>query len=417
MPGGLCLPAARTHCILSDYKDILLDLAFPMMFLLRPSSLAHAGHTGSRILSYRNHTSSRIFSDRNHTRSRLLSYKNHTTPPSATDESVSRSGSILMTPSEPEDKTFRENGTIKMVARNEIHLGAALRELLKDPHMPTATRSLTVMLDLMQRQADYTYKKVENTTDFYKELLPVLHNAPQLVELRVRDFKRIDAATKLALRKSTFTNITALNLQAVAEAALLIAACPKLETLTCSYPSAKVKTTLSTILSHPSIVNLELHCKAWTASKFANAVKYVSPKIKHLAFSGEIRTTITDGLMPALRNHLETSTLEKLEVTTNPWVDYKYYEKHWFDDRLLDAIDYAKEHSPCNEDGMDVAAELFAACNSLQSITLAAVHECKTTRYTVTREEDFLDVASEDDVDMPIDYKVFPTYVGDSWHR
>ncbi|KPI41467.1 uncharacterized protein AB675_9029 [Cyphellophora attinorum] len=319
-----------------------------------------------------------------------------------------------MEPMSSEDKTRHENGTIKMLKGGEDYLGAGLRQILKDPQISTVTKCLSAYLDLIEEESEFKWKEIENTSDVFKLLLPVLRQAPQLVELRICDFKRIDPVTKLDLRKSKFDNIKALKLQDVAEAALVISACPKLETLSCTYPTVNVKATMDTILAHPTIVNLELHCKAWTVEQFSKATEYVSSTIEHLSFAGEIKTTITGGLVPALKT-LETSNLKKLEVTTNPWVNYKYYEKRWVDDRYLDAIDLAKERSKFNENGMKVTTALFAACESLQTINLAHHHEFKTTKYTVRRDDGKIKVTSEDDVQMPEEYKVFQTYLGDRW--
>lgn len=37
-------------------------------------------------------------------------------------------------------------------------------------------------------------------------------------------------------------------------------------------------------------------------------------------------------------------------ITIDPWVNYPYFRKYFFNDRFLDAVDDAKEDSPLNED-------------------------------------------------------------------
>lgn len=106
------------------------------------------------------------------------------------------------------------------------------------------------------------------------------------------------------------------------------------------------------------------------------------------------------------------NNLTFLAVDSTPWVNRAYYSKHYFDDRYLDAIDYAQDESPLNEDSNVVAREFFSKCKPLQ--TLRILHHYTSDGYQVARKEE----GTIDSVSATGDNEEwygFPSLLGNSW--
>lgn len=56
--------------------------------------------------------------------------------------------------------------------------------------------------------------------------------------------------------------------------------------------------------------------------------------------------------------------IKSFGISVNPWVNYSYFSRHYFDDRYLDAVDDAKDESPLNEAEADVFRNIFETFRS-----------------------------------------------------
>jgi hypothetical protein len=80
--------------------------------------------------------------------------------------------------------------------------------------------------------------------------------------------------------------------------------------------------------------------------------------------------------------------LEDLTLETSPWVNIKYISTRFFDDRLLDEIDYRREGFEFNEEETVVADTAFSYCQSLNSVNIKNDEHWSENKYTATRKGD-----------------------------
>jgi hypothetical protein len=226
-------------------------------------------------------------------------------------------------------------------------------------------------------------------------LLDVWQDLSSLRELRLINLQTLDRKTKVAMRKASFESIEVLNFSRTPEAALFIAACPDLVTVRSDYPCSKMKTTFKAIMDSTA-QNLELeNIKGWRVAQFNGKVQNTTDSaqtddviadihtylgnIAHICLRGEIKAKVTVYLA-FKRVLIKTNTRQELldamtglpnvqsfAITRDPWVNYSYYSRHYFDDRYLDAIDYAKEESPLHEDQDEVFRKIFTIFQSAET--------------------------------------------------
>jgi hypothetical protein len=121
-------------------------------------------------------------------------------------------------------------------------------------------------------------------------------------------------------------------------------------------------------------------------------------------------------LMPLLHS---LDNLQEFGITSDPWVNRNYFSRYHVDDRLLDAIDDAKDESPLNEDLETVFTAIFDALRSATKAWVIGFMEAHQA--SVVREDDGTvsrvvhdNLRPSGRIDDDCNYSPFPTVFPDN---